>query len=132
MVIPPLLAVWPWQNCSPFLSSHLQNEGNGIPSGHNRLRIWHCHCCGSDCYYGTDLIPGLGNSTWHKYGHKEKFFLKKEGNNIYLLCCHDNEKFAGLVSDRTNYDFHQEKTVFLDFRILVPREMISLNHVLIF
>ena len=27
------------------------------------LRIWHCHCCGSDYCYGMGLTPGLGTST---------------------------------------------------------------------
>ena len=37
-----------------------------------RLRIRHCHCCGSWCCCGTGSIPGPGTSACHGYGPQKK------------------------------------------------------------
>ena len=41
-----------------------------VPLWLSRLRIWHCHCCGSGYSYGASLIPRLGNChmpwTWQE------------------------------------------------------------------
>ena len=42
-----------------------------VPLWFNRLRVWYCHCGGSDCFCGTGSIPGLGISTCHGCGQKK-------------------------------------------------------------
>ena len=44
----------------------------------NRLRIWHCHCC------GTGSFPGLGTSTRHESSQKKK---KKKKKKKKSECC---------------------------------------------
>ena len=39
---------------------------------HSGLRIRHCHFSGSGHCCGTGSIPGLGSSTGHGYGRKER------------------------------------------------------------
>ena len=36
---------------------------SGVPHWLSRLRIWHCHCCGSGHCCGARLIPSQGTST---------------------------------------------------------------------
>ena len=55
---------------SAFLSFKFQMIG--VPWWYSRLRIWHYHCCGlgSSCILGS--VPGTGNSSCCRHGHKEK------------------------------------------------------------
>ena len=44
----------------------------------SRLKIQHCHCCGSGCCCGSVSIPGLGTSACLRHGLKNK--------NVFRLC----------------------------------------------
>ena len=48
---------------------------------HSGLSIRCCHCRGSGHCCDMGLIPGLGTSTWRKYGQK-KFFLNNKIKGI--------------------------------------------------
>ena len=43
-----------------------------------RLRIQHCHCCGSGYICGSGSISGLGNSACHGNNQKKKRERKKK------------------------------------------------------
>ena len=44
----------------------------GVPWYLSGLRTWHCHCCGSGCCCGADLIPGMEISACPGGGQKNK------------------------------------------------------------
>ena len=44
----------------------------GVPWWLSRLRIQHCHYCGSGYCCGGGLIPGLGTSACCRHDQKEK------------------------------------------------------------
>ena len=50
----------------------IQNIGIGVPWWLSRLRIWHCHCCGSGCCCGVGLIPDLGTFSCHRCSWNQK------------------------------------------------------------
>ena len=72
---------WPlYLNC-PL--TDLQFDMPGVPLWHNRLRIWCCHCCGSDCCCGGgSMIPGWGNSMCRGRGPKKQ----KQKTKTNLIC----------------------------------------------
>ena len=51
------------------------------------LRIWQCHCSGSGCCCGVDLIPGPGISPCHRlYQKKRKKERRKKKEKKGLWC----------------------------------------------
>ena len=58
------------------------NTFPGILWWFSGLRIWRCHCCGSNYCCGTGLIPGLGTSTYCGCSHKKKKKLRKKKKEL--------------------------------------------------
>ena len=52
-----------------MIISHLIESQSGSSLVASQLRIWHCHCCGSDL---IPLIPGLGAYTCQEHNQKQK------------------------------------------------------------
>ena len=48
------------------------------------LRIQHCPCSGLGHCCGVGSLPGLGTSTWHGCGEKNKIKLKHESRRVLL------------------------------------------------
>ena len=42
----------------------------------HRLRIWHCFCNSSGCWWTVGLIPGLGSSICHGFSQRRKKWKK--------------------------------------------------------
>ena len=50
----------------PCININLKIEFGSVLLWLSGLRIWHCHCCGSDYSCGMGLIPGPGTSPCHR------------------------------------------------------------------
>ena len=61
-----------------FSSSRIRKK---LPCGHSRLRIQHCHSCGTHHSGSTGSIPGLGASICHGCGQKKR----KTGENKFFV-----------------------------------------------
>ena len=66
---------------SCFIEQRGQGRSSLVAWG---LRIQCCPCSGSGCCYGKGLIPGLGTSTCHGHGQKNKTKSTKNKTNPHL------------------------------------------------
>ena len=60
-----------------LLNSSKEYE-QGVSVWLSGLRIWHCHCSGSECCCGSGVIPGLGTSV----GVAKKKKKVKQSKNV--------------------------------------------------
>ena len=70
----------------------------GVPWQLTGLRIWHCHCYGSDCCCGSSSIHGLGTSTCRRRHPPKKEKKRKKLKNRKILDPRDGSR-----EQRTQY-----------------------------
>ena len=68
----PVCLAGRWQ---PYLALR-KNSKHEVSLWQSRLRIWSCHCSSSSPCHSMSLIPGLGTSTCHGYGHEKRKKMK--------------------------------------------------------